>query len=155
MIPTAPDVPPTTASIVYVGTYTKDSSKGIYAFRLDVQSATMKPLGLAGEAGNPSFLAIDAENLRLYAANEIGDYQGKKSGGVSGFSIDPKTAKLTRINDQPSGGSGPCHVSLDTTARTLLVANYGSGSVASLRIDPAGKLEGPVSSIQHTGSSVN
>src|SRR5262249_55284993 len=71
------------------------------------------------------------------------------------FSIDPTKGKLTALNQQPTGGLGPCHVSVDGSDHCLLVANYGSGSVASLPIKPDGKLGEPASTIQHTGSSVN
>src|SRR5262249_9030773 len=43
----------------------------------------------------------------------------------------------------------------DESDRCLLVANYGSGSVASLPIKQDGKLDEPASKIQHAGSSVD
>ena len=62
---------------------------------------------------------------------------------------------LDPINTQPSEGTGPCHVSLDATGSCLMVANYGSGSVASLRIDEDGSLVKSNSAHQHEGSSIN
>src|SRR5262249_7026796 len=51
-------------------------------------------------------------------------------------------------------GAGPCHVNVDKTGKCALVANYGSGSVASLPIKADGSLEKAASAIQHAGSSV-
>jgi 6-phosphogluconolactonase len=100
---------------------------------------------------NPSFLAIDPSRRFLYAANEVSDYQGKKSGAVSAFSIDRKSGKLTFLNELPSGGAGPCYVSLDKTGKHVMVANYDSGSVAVFPVLGDGKLGEPSSVIQHTG----
>jgi len=35
--------------LVYIGTYTGDSSKGIYAFRFDEGSGALSPVGLVAE----------------------------------------------------------------------------------------------------------
>ncbi|MEI9959820.1 MAG: beta-propeller fold lactonase family protein [Limisphaerales bacterium] len=53
---------------------------------------------------------------------------------MSAFSLDAITGKLVRLNQQNSGGNGPCHISVDATGKCLLVANYGSGSIAALPI---------------------
>jgi len=124
--------------LVYVGTYSggKSSSKGIYVYSLDSKTGKVEPMGLAAEAKNPSFLAIAPDRKHLYAVSE-GD---GREGGVSSFSIDQKTGSLTFINRQSSKGAGPCHVSVDATGRVLMVANYGSGHIASLPINPDGSL---------------
>jgi 6-phosphogluconolactonase len=44
---------------------------------------------------------------------------------------------------------------VDATGKTLLVANYGGGSIAALPIHADGSLGEATSFIQHTGSSVN
>lgn len=44
---------------VYVGTYTQGTSKGIYRYELDPASGKLTPQGLAAEAVDPSFLALD------------------------------------------------------------------------------------------------
>ncbi len=140
---------------VYVGTYTGAKSKGIYLFDLDPASGKLTPQGLVAETVNPSFLAIHPNRKFLYAVGEIGDFSGKKTGAVGAFAIDQATGKLTALNQQPSGGAGPCHLVVDRDGKNVLVANYGGGSVASLPIGEDGKLAEPASVIQHKGSSVN
>jgi 6-phosphogluconolactonase len=145
------------ATLVYVGTYTrgKSRSQGIYAYRLDAASQTLVPVGLAAESPNPSFLEIDRARGLLFAVNEVDEFDGKSGGAVSAFSIDRTTGKLTLINQQASMGRGPCHLVLDKSGRYLLVANYGSGTVAAVPVAADGRL-GPASAVvQHTGSSVN
>jgi len=140
---------------VYVGTYTRGASKGIYAFRLNLKTGELTPKGLAAETVSPSFLAIHSNGKFLYAANEVGDFKGSKSGGVSAFSIDRKSGRLTLLNDQLSGGGGPCHLVVDKTGRNVLVANYGGGSVSVLPIGRDGRLGEATAFVQHEGSSVN
>ncbi len=141
--------------LVYVGTYTGGKSQGIYAYRLDLASGKCTPLGLAAEVKNPSFLAIHPSHKFLYAVSEISDLDGKPTGGVTAFAVDPSTGKLAKLNQQSSQGAGPCHVTVDRTGSTVLVANYGGGSIASLPIAADGRLGPAASAIQHEGKSVN
>jgi 6-phosphogluconolactonase len=141
--------------LVYVGTYTGAKSKGIYVLRMD-GNGNLTPATLAAEIPSPSFLAVHPNRKYLYAANELSEFKGQKDeGAVSAFSIDRESGKLTLLNQQPSAGAGPCHVSVDQSGRTLFVANYAGGSIASYPIDKDGSLEKPISKIQHQGSSVN
>jgi len=140
---------------VYIGTYTGKDSKGIYRCDLDLSSGQLSQPVLAGEATNPSFLAIHPNNRFLYAVGEIDNFGGKKTGGVSAFAIDPKTGKLTLLNSQSSGGAGPCHLVADKAGRHVLVANYGGGSASVVEILPDGKLGASTAFVQHVGSSVN
>ncbi len=43
---------------VYIGTYTRGESRGIYLSRLDLATGKLQPPELAAETKNPSFLAI-------------------------------------------------------------------------------------------------
>jgi 6-phosphogluconolactonase len=140
--------------LVYVGTYTGPESKGIYAYRFEPKTGEVKPLGLAGEAKNPSFLAIHPNRKFLYSVGEAGD-GGGWGGTVSAFALDRATGKLTFLNSASSGGKGPCHLVVDKTGKNLLVANYGSGATAVVPIKADGRLGEPSSTIQHSGSSVN
>ncbi len=141
--------------LVYVGTYTGAKSKGIYSFRLDMATGKLTALGLAADTVHPTFLALHPTRRFLYAANEIGNYNGTSSGSVSAFAIDSASGKLTLLNREPSGGGGPCHLIVDATGKSVIVANYGGGSVEVLPVQPDGQLGKPTTFIQHHGSSVN
>ena len=140
---------------VYVGTYTGAKSKGIYLFELNTSTGALTPSGVAAETPSPSFLALAPNKRFLYAANEVPNFAGKPSGAVSAFSIDAASGKLTALNQQGSGGPGPCHLVVDASGKNVLVANYSGGSVAVLPIESDGRLRPASSFIQHTGSSVN
>ncbi len=141
--------------LVYFGTYTGAKSKGIYLSRFDPRSGQLTTPELAATTTSPTFLALPPGNRCLYAVGETSRFGGKRVGTVAAFSIDPKSGKLSLLNRESSGGEGPCFLDVDRTGKCLLVANYGSGSVAALSIQSTGALSGPRTVIQHKGSSVN
>jgi 6-phosphogluconolactonase len=139
----------------YVGTYTDGESRGIYRFTLDPVSGAASDPVLAVEAENPSFLALHPNGRFLYAVGEMGEFRGERTGAVSAFVVDAATGDLTLLNQQPSRGSGPCHLVVDASGRAVLVANYGSGTVAVLPLAEDGRL-GEASSVQaHAGTGPN
>jgi 6-phosphogluconolactonase len=150
-------------TLVYVGTYTggKSKSEGIYLYKLIAKDAegspnqTLVPLGLAAEVASPSFLEIDPERRLLFAVNETSDFGGRPTGAVTSYSIDSATGKLKQLSQRPSMGAGPCHLVLDRQQRHVLVANYGSGSVAVLPIGNDGTLGEATDVERHAGKSVN
>jgi len=138
---------------VYFGTYTsrgENSSKGIYRSVLDLETGRLSNPALAAEARNPSFIEIHPGGKFLYAVSESGG-----AGSVSAYAIDGDTGELKLLNQKPSGGAGPCHVSIDHAGRNVLVANYGSGSASVIPIKSDGGLGEPTGFVQHAGSSVN
>ena len=141
----------------YVGTYTEggSASKGIYVYRFDAKSGKLTSIGLAAQTINPSFVAIAPSHRFLYAVNEVGNYQGKKSGGVSAFAIDSSTGKLKFLNQVASGGADPCYITVDATGKYVLVANYTGGSVAVFPVLEDGRLGDASAFIQHTGHGTN
>ncbi|MDG1832376.1 MAG: lactonase family protein [Verrucomicrobiota bacterium] len=140
--------------LVYIGTYTKTEEQGIHWLKLEMATGKLTAVGKLAGQKNPSFLAIHPNKKFLYAVNEIGNYKGEKAGGVSAYSIDPKTGALTFLNQQSSKGGAPCHLVVDATGRNVLVANYTGGSVASLPISRKGRLRKASTFVQHEGSSV-
>jgi 6-phosphogluconolactonase len=139
-------------SLVYVGAYTRAKSKGIYVCQLNTLTGTLTPPTLAVTTANPSFLAVHPNRRFLYSVSES---TGASNGFVNAFAIESNTGMLTFLNQQPSAGRGPCHLAVDKAGACLLVANYGSGSIASLPIRTDGSLGPPATSIQHHGSSVD
>jgi 6-phosphogluconolactonase len=141
---------------VYVGTYTdgKSKSQGIYRFELNLATGKATPAELAVKSKDPSFLAIHPNRRFLYAVGEGDNLGDKNVGSLSAFALDPKTGNLTFLNQESSGGSGPCHIIVDKAGKNVLAANYGGGSACSLPIQPDGKL-GAATVVQHKGSSID
>lgn len=129
--------------IVFIGTYTKAPSEGIYAFRLDSKTGRLQPLGLAAKVADPSFVALHPSGKFLYAVTE------QKAGAVTAFAIDREHAKLTQLNQTTSKGSGPCHLAVDRGGKFLIVVNYDSGSVTRIPIEADGRVGEPSAFVQH------
>jgi 6-phosphogluconolactonase len=129
-------------TLFYVGTYTESGtgSRGIYAYTLDAATGEAKPLGLAAETTNPSFVALSPDSRFLYAVNEVDNYAGGHSGAVSAFAVDRPTGRLTFLNQVGSRGASPCYIIVDKSGRHVLVANYVGDSVAVFPILEDGKL---------------
>jgi 6-phosphogluconolactonase len=140
--------------LMYVGTYTNQQSKGIYAYRFQ-PSGKFTPLGLVAETASPSFLVVDRNQKFVYAANELPTYEGRPAGSISAFAIDSATGQLKLLNKVSSKGSGPCHVSLDETGKWLFAANYDGGSLALFPVHDDGSLGEASAFVQHSGSSVD
>ncbi|MBS0630899.1 MAG: lactonase family protein [Verrucomicrobia bacterium] len=134
---------------LYIGTYTRDGSKGIYALTLDGATGALSTPTVAAETGSPSFIALSPDHRFLYAVNESEQM-------AVAYGVDAATGKLTALQPpQSAGGKAPCHLVVDATGRSLVVANYHTGIVAALPIRADGTLGAPGSVIQHTGSSIN
>ena len=150
---------------VWFGTYTGKPPRGngIYVSRYDEITGEISRPKLATKVKNPSFLAVHPTLSIVYAVSEIADLNGQPTGGIISFVVDMHSGQLTQQSVQPSQGKGPCHLSLDATGKSLLAANYGSGSVICLGINDDGSLLPPVATkqdkpggfIQHAGTGPN
>lgn len=139
------------SELLLVGTQTAQTSKGIYAYTLDASTGDLKQIGLAAEADNPTFLVLAPNRRNVFVANELNEYEGKSSGAISSYSLDRKNAKLIKINEVATGGTGTCHVGVDHTGRAAFAANYAGGSAASFRVSADGHLSPAAWFEQYTG----
>jgi len=134
-----PAARPGRALRAYVGTYAP-RGQGIYRFDVDADSGHASEAVLAAATPNPSWLAFDRSGRFLYAANEVADFKGMGTGSVSAFTVDAAGGGLHPIHAVSSGGAMPVHLGLHPSGRFMLVANYGSGSVAVLPLREDGGL---------------
>jgi 6-phosphogluconolactonase len=141
-------------SIGYVGTYTDGAAKGIYALKWDGAAKKFVSLGLQAEVASPSFVAVSPSHRFLYAITERAARRDG-TGSVSSYAIDPATGALKLINRVPAHGNTSAHLVVDASGKWLLVANYGSGSVASFPLHADGSVGDMADFKQHSGSSVN
>jgi len=144
-------------SFVYFGTYThaKTESKGIYRSRLDGVTGQLSPAELVAPASDPAFLALHPNGRFLYALDESADVKRNPGQGLKAYALNPTSGALTFLNEISTGSSGACHLAIDATGQSLLVANYGGGSVSAMTLCPDGRLGALASLIQHQGKSVN
>jgi 6-phosphogluconolactonase len=153
-------------TLVYIGTYTdpilfgsgdvfQGKGEGIYCFELDDGSGALEPRHITGGVANPSYLALDPRRRFLYAVNELKTFEGKPSGTISAFAVEPGSGRLRFLNKKLTRGTDPCHVAVDGAGKNVFVANFMSGSVCVLPIQADGSLGDASTFIQHEGSSVD
>ena len=146
---------PNTPYWVFIGTYTEAAraagqpSEGIYVYRMDPADGTLTYVGSGDPGPNPSFLAVHPSGRFLYAVNEVGEVNGQRGGGVSAFAFDPATGQLTLLNQENAHGSISCHITVDAAGKFALAANYGSGDVLVLPINPDGTLRSASHIVDH------
>ena len=134
--------------LIFLGTYTRNGSRGIYAVRLDTATGALSAPTLAAEANNAPWITFSPDKKFLYTVSET-------ESQALGFAVDAANAKLTPLPAAPSPvARPPSHLAVDATGRTLLAANYAVGFVESMPIHADGTLGVPVK-IMHSGTSVN
>lgn len=145
-----------------VGTYTEDilfgtgevfhgKGTGVAICELDCgQIRVIKELAVR----NPSFLCIEEDWHKIYAVNELKEYQGKFGGGITQISYEEDGGMVVETSF-PTGGTDPCHVIAAPDKSFLSVANFASGSVTIFPLDDKGNICGEGQLHQHKGSSIH
>jgi 6-phosphogluconolactonase (cycloisomerase 2 family) len=127
----------------YVGGYTTPDrdgrGNGINVYRVDPASGAWTHLQHLGDLENPSLFTLNRAGTRLYSV-----HGGRRL--LSAFSIDRSSGRLALLNQIDCQGANPVDTALDPTERYLVIANYGSGTVAVAPLDADGHLL-PVSQV--------
>ena len=139
-------------ALVFVSSMAPGDKGAVQAFHLNLQTGALTAAERTGGVSNPFFLALSPDRKTLYS-NDSAQFGGKVDEYVAAFHIERSTGSLKPLGRQSSRGTVSCYV--DATASALVVANYGSGSVASLPVHEDGSLGEPVSFFKHVGSSVD
>jgi 6-phosphogluconolactonase (cycloisomerase 2 family) len=123
----------------YVGTYTPNGG-GIYLFEVDLSSGAFVQLQVM-DIRNPSWLALNSPQNRLYAVSEIDNYSALHDGAIVTYAIDPVSLRLERLGAVSSRGGTPTHLSVHPSGKFVFAANYGGGSVAVFPVREDGVLD--------------
>ena len=75
---------------LFIGTYTRRGSRGIYAVELDQGTGALGSPVLAAEAPNPTFLAKSPDRRFVYAVCAC-------EGWASSFRVDPSSPTLAPV----------------------------------------------------------
>lgn len=131
----------------WVGGYASNGAPGIQRMLWDPVAQTLTSRVSSSALVNPSFLAVRRDRGFLYAVSESESGQG----ALACLAV-ARDGGLSFVNQVPSGGQGPCHLALSPAEDALVVANYGTGSVAVFALDPGGPVKPLASLVQLEGS---
>ncbi len=140
--------------LVFVSAFAAGEKGGIHAYQLDLKTAALKEAHRTAGVENPFFLALSPDGKYLYSIHGK-TFGGKEHEQVAAYELAGRTGKMKLLNRQSARGSAACYLDVDKTGRTVLVANYSTGSVAALPVQKDGSLGKASSFIQHAGSSVD
>jgi 6-phosphogluconolactonase len=135
--------------LLYVGSYTNGSSKGIYAWRFNPKTGAVKTLGLVAATPQPAHIWATPDGKYLYTVN------WETQGGVSAYAVNARTGALTFLNKVSSHGAQPNQVEVDPSGRVAVTVNYTSGSGAAYKIAPDGRLNEAFWVDKHTGKPLS
>lgn len=144
---------------LYVGTYTQKlghvdgNAKGILKCSFDQESGKLSKPNLVTETENPSFITPHPNGKFVFAVNEKGGEREHDMGTVVAFSTN-ENGNLEKINEAPSGGKYPCHISVSDDGNYLFTANYGGGLAMHI-IHENGRLGKSYWSVKHKGNGPN
>ncbi len=138
---------------VFIGTNTggNSTSKGIYFSDFNPESGSLTAPRLAVEYQNPGFLALHPTKPVLFAVGAPKTPFADGTSSAAAFSIGADHS-LKFLGETSTGGKGACHIAVDAAGRTVAVANYGDGSISSIRLTEDGSLLETVSVISNKGS---
>ena len=91
------------------------------------------------------------DGRRLYAVNELDDYEGTKGGAVSAYAVE-MDGSLHFLNRLPVMGAAPCHVDCapeEGIPKYVYTANYNGGSMSAIQLKEDGSLESLEFLLQH------
>lgn len=140
--------------LVFVSSFAAGDQGAIHAYRLDEEAGRLTPVHRTGGVENPFFLAVSPDQRFLYAIHAK-SFGGKDFEEVAAFSLVGRGGELKPLNRTSTRGTASCYLDVDATGKTLLVANYSTGSVASLPIREDGSLAEIATFAQHSGASVD
>lgn len=140
--------------LIFISSFAAGEKGSIQAFGVDSKSGSLKPLQQTTGVENPFFLAVSRDQKFLYSIHAK-NFGGKDNEQVAAYQIEGRGGQLKLLNRQSALGTAACYLDVDATGKSVLVANYSSGSVASLPVQSDGSLGESASFVQHVGSSVN
>ncbi len=140
--------------LVFVSSFAAGEEGAIHGLTFDSSTGNVQPGARMADVEHPFFLALSPNRRFLYSIHAPGQFSGENDEFVSAFELVGPSGELKLLNRESTRGKAACYLDVDATGRAALVANYTTGSVASLPIQEDGSLGEIASYFQHEGSSV-
>ena len=140
--------------LVFISAFAAGEKAGLHAFTFDLEKGMLKPLHRTTDIQNPFFIVVSPDKRFLYAI-DAEKFGGDEDENVAAYALEGHTGRLKRLNHQSARGTASCYLDVDATGKSVLVANYSSGSVASLPVKIDGSLGEAASFFRHSGSSAD
>ena len=140
--------------LIFISSFAAGDKGAIEAFSLDSSTGRMNRIQRTTGVEHPFFFVISPDQKFLYSIHAK-SFGGREPEEVAAYALEGRTGRLKLLNRQSTHGTASCYVAIDATGKTVLVANYTMGSVASFPVQNDGSLGAAASIIQHVGSSID
>lgn len=140
--------------VVFISAFASGEKGAIHAFQFGSKTGALKLLHRTTDIESPFFLAVSPSGKHLYAI-DAEQFGGQDNEYVAAFSLEGRTGKLKRLNRQSARGTASCYLDVDSTGKTVVVANYSTGDVAALPVQKDGSLGEAATYVKHEGSSID
>lgn len=134
--------------LVFISAFAAGNKGAIHAYQLDCDSGQLKLATRTGGVENPFYLAVSPDQKFLYSIHAK-QFGGKEPEQIAAYAITSRNGELKLLNRQSARGTAACYLDVDATGKTVLVANYSTGSVASLPVSGDGTLGEAAAFVQH------
>ncbi|HRX79106.1 MAG TPA: beta-propeller fold lactonase family protein, partial [Pirellulaceae bacterium] len=140
--------------LVFISAFTSGDAGAIHAYQLDVETGSLRLMQRTTDVENPFFMALSPDQRYLYSIHAKA-FGGAENEEVAAYEIKGRSGELALLNRQSARGTASCYLTVDATGKSVLVANYSTGSVAALPVLEDGSLGEAASFVQHVGSSID
>jgi 6-phosphogluconolactonase len=120
------------------GSYTESGENGINVFDFNSSEGKLKLVSVFNAGPDPSYFCISEKNKMIYVINEVSKFNGTDGGGLTTLKYEGCFENIEKVNDMQIPNGGPCFISLTPDNGFLMIANYGGGSVAIVKLDKNG-----------------
>ena len=142
--------------LVFISAFAPGDDGAICAYQLAPDVGELRQIHRTTGVENPFFMAACRRAARsCIRFMRPGQFGGKSPEQVAAYEIVGRTGQLKLLNRQSALGAAACYLDVDATGKTVVVANYATGSVASFPVREDGSLAEASSFVQHNGSSVD
>ncbi|HEX3782299.1 MAG TPA: lactonase family protein [Pseudonocardiaceae bacterium] len=132
--------------LTFLGSYSNSGGDGLDRAATDTTNGTVTVDAKVSGVPDASWLAYSLDRSHLYTTNEDTD------GTVTALLVtDPSNPVV--VDEQSTEGDSPTFLNVHPTGKYLLVANYGSGSVAVLPLNSDGSIGTLTDVVTHTGGT--
>ena len=127
----------------------RTAARASTARKFDNATGKLSEPELAAEMGSPR---SSRSTRTASSSTRSAKASGKEAGRWPRSRSTPRPGSSRSCNEEKSGGTGPCHISVSPKGTYAVVANYGGGSTAFFKLGADGKLGKRTAFIQHKGS---
>jgi 6-phosphogluconolactonase len=118
--------------------FTEGTEKGVALFEFNTGNGNLKHISEADAGANPSFFCFSRAKDLIYSLNEVMEFKGPSSGGLTTLKYNPASGMIEKKSELAVPFGGPCHISLSADGGFLLIASYSSSSVAIVKLGSDG-----------------